>query len=423
MKTSRVLLSCMVFTLMMPAFADDTDVQQQGQGKREGYSKQQIGVAYTTAMVTQHSARTPSSGMGFQHIPVIAPNLNTQNNVQVSNQHPQPQPQIQNAPVGNRANNTAPTERFQASNQQYDSRSHRERQQEQNRRNYDNYANDGRNQIVRGSIGSDGYIRGNNTNLTNRGYIRADNSNLSNDGYIRTNQTRTINHGNSHGTYIRDRDNQGWQNNDRVTHYRMPYRQGYSDRYRVHYERTWPTSYGWRSHGWSRNYREADPYWFAVITSIALAQAWSDAEVAQAINDDNLRQQLIYDEDVRQQMIASGYPADQVYYRQDDSGAGYPPAGYDNPYDLNTTYPPQNQNVYYSPPVSSNPNSPLYSGAPLASGDQVANRNANQNALFFCNGGNKQQTVEAFRQVQSIDVSVWKTIESYNKCRSWAVSP
>ncbi len=414
MKTSRALLSCMVITLMMPAFADDADNQHRWQGKREGSARQST--AMTT--VTQAVARGPSqnSFTEFKHIPVVVQNANTQSSIQ------RPQPQIQNAPVGTRGNKTVPTERFQASNPQYDSRSHRDRnQQEQNRRNY---GNNDRSQIVGGGIGSDGYVRGNNTNLTNRGYIRADNSNLSSDGYIRTNQTRTINYGNSQGTYISDRDNQGWQNHDRVTtQYRMPYRQGYSDRYRVHYARTWPTNYGWRSHGWSRNYREADPYWFAVITSIALAQAWSDAEVAQAINDDNLRQQLIYDEDVRQQMIASGYPADQVYYQQDGSGAGYPPAGYDNPYDLNTTYPPQNQNAYDPQPASSNPNSPLYTGAPLASGDQVANRNANQNALFFCNAGNKQQTADAFRQVQSIDVSVWKTIESYNKCRSWAVSP
>ncbi len=285
---------------------------------------------------------------------------------------------------------------------------------------------DGRNRAVNDGIGSDGYIRANDPNLTSRGYIRADNSNLSSDGYIRTNQNRSINYGNSHGNYIRDRDNQGWQSHDRViTQYRMPYRQGYSDRYRVHYTRSWPSNYGWRSHGWSRNYREADPYWFALITSIALAQAWSDAELAQAINDDNLRQQLIYDEDIRQQMIASGYPVNQIDYPDDygDGPNGYPPSGYDNPYDLNTTYPPQNQNTYYPSPVSSNPNSPLYSGAPLASGEQVANRNANQNVLFFCNSGNKQQTAEALRQIQSPDMSVWKTIESYNNCRSWATSP
>lgn len=137
--------------------------------------------------------------------------------------------------------------------------------------------------------------------------------------------------------------------------------------------------------------------------------------MAQAINDDNLRQQLIYDEDIRQQMIASGYPADQIDYPDD--------YGYDNPYDLNSPYPPQSQNGYYPPPVSSNPNSPLYNGVPLASGDQIANRNANQNVLFFCNAGNKQQTLEALRLIQSPDMSIWKTLESYNKCRSWATAP
>lgn len=403
MKTSRVLLSCMVITMMMPAFADDSDGQHRGQGQRDGRVKQ------STATTT----------MEFKRIPVVVQNANAQNNIQGRIQRQQPR--IQNAPVG-RPNNAVQTERFQSSTQQYDSRNRRDRNQpEQNRRTA--YANNDRNQVVSGGIGSDGYVLGNNTNLTNRGYVRADNTNLSNTGYIRTNdQPRTINYGNSRGSYIRDRDHQGWQNQTRVTtQYRMPYRQGYSDRYRVHYQRTWPSNYGWRSHGWSRNYREVDPYWFALITSIALAQAWSDVEVAQAINDDNLRQQLIYDEDVRQQMITSGYPADQIDYPPDDYGND--PNGYDNPYDLNTTYPPQNQNTYTPPPVSSNPNSSLYSGAPLASGDQVANRNANQNALFFCNAGNKQQSAEAFKQVQSIDVSVWKTIESYNKCRSWAAAP
>ena len=412
MKTSRVLLSCMVITLMMPAFADDEDGQHRGQAKREGNSKQQM-----TEIVTQQAVAMghPSgSSMGFKHIPVIVQPRTVQTTIQT---RPQPPAQIQNAPVGNRPNNAATTERFQNENQQFDSRSnHHDRNlQEQNRRNF--YVNNDRNQSVSGGIGRDGYIRTNDPNLTNRGYIRADNSSLSSDGYIRTNTYGNINHGNSRGTYIRDRDNQSWQNRDRVTtQYRMPYRQGYSDRYRVHYTRGWPSNYGWRSHGWTVNYREADPYWFALITSIALAQAWSDAEVAQAINDDHLRQQLIYDEDIRQQMIASGYPPDQIYHGDDYDDQ------YDNPYDLNSTYPPQNPTTYY-PPASSNPNSPLYNGAPLASGDQIANRNANQNVLFFCNAGNKQQTAEAFKQVQSIDVSVWKTIESYNKCRSWAATP
>ena len=396
MKTTRVLLSCMVITLMMPAFADDTDSQHRGQGKRDGNSRQQ-----TTTTTTQPSVeirRSPNSFMGFKSIPIVVPRTNTQSNTQVNVQRPQPP--IQNEPVGNRRD--------------------RDRDgREQSRRDYANtdYANPYRNRNVNTGIGSDGYIRNNDPNLTSRGYVRANNSNLSSDGYIRTYQNRNINDGNSRGRYIRDQDNRGWRGSDRViTQYRMPYRQGYSDRYRVHYTRGWPSNYGWRSHGWTVNYREADPYWFALITSIALAQAWSDAEVAQAINDDHLRQQLIYDEDIRQQMIASGYPPDQIYYGDDYDDQ------YDNPYDLNSTYPPQNPTTYY-PPASSNPNSPLYNGAPLASGDQIANRNANQNVLFFCNAGNKQQTAEAFKQVQSIDVSVWKTIESYNKCRSWAATP
>lgn len=429
MKTSRVLLSCLVLTLMMPAFADDSDGQQRGQGKREGNAKQPAATVNQPSVVIKRSS---NSLLGFKSIPVVVSKMNTQNSVQ-----PRPQPQIQNEPVGSRVNNTVTAQPAQATNNQSNSRNRRDRnQQESDRRNDGNqyYANNyssnnNRNRTVSSGmsgIGSDGYVRFNDPNLTSRGYIRANNSNLSSDGYVRTFEDRNINYGNSRGRYIRDQDNQGWRGSDRVvTQYRMPYRQGYSDRYRVHYTRGWPSNYGWRSHGWSVNYREIDPYWFALITSIALAQAWSDAEVAQAINDNNLRQQLIYDEDIRQQMIASGYPPDQVYYSPNDydDEYGYPPAGYDNPYDLNTTYPPQNQNSNTSPPVSSNPNSPLYSGAPLASGDQVANRNANQNALFFCNAGNKQQTAEAFRRVQSIDVNVWKTIESYNKCRSWATSP
>ena len=427
----------MVITLMTPAFADDEDGQHREQAKRENNSKQQIAAAVTQqAVVMGHS---PNSSTGFKHIPVNLQPTTIQSHVQQSNVQARPQPQIQNAPVGNRTNNAASVERFHTpTNQQVDSKDRHDRsvQAQTHRNDYANnrndYANNGRNLVVSGGLGSDGYIRSADSNLTNRGYIRADNSNLSSDGYIRTNQTRTIqaptiNQGNSHGTYMRNRGNQGWQNQGRmITQYRMPYRQGYSDRYRVNYTRSWPTNYGWRVHGWSRDYREADPYWFAVITSIALAQAWSDAEVAQAINDDNLRQQLIYDEDIRQQMIASGYPADQVDYPSDDyddNSNGYPPAGYDNPYDLNTTYPSQNSNGYALPPASSNPNSPLYNGAPLASGDQVANRNANQNVLFFCNAGNKQKTAEAFRQIQSPDMSVWKTLESFNKCRSWAVLP
>lgn len=408
MKTSRALLSGMLITLMMPAFADDTEGSHRGQNKREGSVKQSIST--TTATMTQMAQppvvmrRSLNSFIGFKHTPTVVPNVSAPSNAP-SNVQRNPQPQIKNEPVGRSSlSGTVLTERFQSANQSFDSN--------QNHRHYD--VHNDRNLVAIGGIGRDGYVRTNDPNLTNRGYIRSDNSNFSSDGYIRTQQNRNINDGNSRVRYIRDRDYQGWRGDDRVTQYRMPYRQGYSDRYRVYYTQSWPGDYGWRSHGWSMNYREADPYWFAVITSIALAQAWSDAEVAQAINDDHLRQQLIYDEDIRQQMIASGYPANQMDYSPDDYG---------NPYDLNTTYPPQNQTVYYPPPVSPNQNSPLYSGVPLASGDQVANRNANQNVLFFCNAGNKQYTVETLRLIQSPDMSVWKTMESYNKCRLWAVSP
>ncbi|GAC1373987.1 MAG: hypothetical protein NVS3B3_13620 [Aquirhabdus sp.] len=428
MKTYRVLLSCMVLTLMMPAFADDTDGQHQGQGKRDGNSKQQTTATVATTS-TNGMVRTPNSFMGFKHLPLSAQTKIIQSNAQ-SNVQPRPQPQIQNSPVGRRAINVVSTQQVQGENTQFDSRNRRDGNgQEQNRRNYSNnyYANNydfnnNRNRTVSDGIGSDGYIRTSDPNLTSRGYVRANNTNLSSDGYIRTEQNRSINYGNSRGRYIHDQDNQGWRGQDRVfTQYRMPYRQGYSDRYRVHYMRGWPSNYGWRSHGWTVNYREADPYWFAIITSIALAQAWSDVEVAQAINDENLRQQLIYDEDIRQQMIASGYPADQIYYSDDGYGDqyGYPPSGYDNPHSLSRTYPP----AYYPPVVSNNPNSPLYNGEPLASGEKIANRNANQNVLFFCNAGNKQQALEALTAIQFPDMSIWKNIETYNKCRAWAISP
>lgn len=435
MKISRVLLSCMIVSFMMPAFADDTDGQHRWQGKRDSNSKQQTTTTITTTSPPIISSRAAGSLMGFKHLPVYVPPTTVQGNVQInsqSNVQGRSQPQIQNAPVGNHQNNSSQQLQQQLSNTKFETQNSwdRDNHDQYHHHNWNNGYNN-RNQTVNDGLGSDGYIRTTDSNLTSRGYIRADNSNLSSDAYIQMNQPRHINYGNSHGGYIHDQDDQGWQdqgwrNHDRgMSQYRMPYRQGYTDRYRVHYIQSWPSDYGWRSHGWSMNYRDDDPYWFAVITSIALAQAWSDAEVDQAINDQNLRQQLIDDEDIRQQMIASGYPVDQIDYLYADSGNrsyGYPLVRYDNPYDMRTTYPPQNPNTDYSSPTSNNPNSPLYNGVPLASGEQVANRNANQNALFFCNAGNKQQTADAIRQIQSPDMSVWKTTDAYNKCRSWATS-
>ena len=85
----------MLITLMMPAFADETDAQHREQGKRENNSKQQAATAVTQQAVNM--ARSPNSAMGFKHIPIrLQPS-----NPQVQSR---PQPQIQNAPVGNRGN-------------------------------------------------------------------------------------------------------------------------------------------------------------------------------------------------------------------------------------------------------------------------------------------------------------------------------
>jgi hypothetical protein len=202
--------------------------------------------------------------------------------------------------------------------------------------------------------------------------------------------------------------NNGWHNRDRVkVEYRTAYYPSYFDSYRASTP-SWPSYYhshqlGWHERGWRVDYQTVDPYWFAIISSIAVSQAWSNAQLARAINDDNLRQQMIEDEAIRQQMIASGYPRDQVYY------------------------PPRPQSYYSSPTISTtpipNPNSPLYGAKPLASGEQVANLNANKNVMFFCHFGNKQQTAEAFRQLKSPDMSVWKNLDSFNKCRAWASLP
>jgi len=83
--------------------------------------------------------------------------------------------------------------------------------------------------------------------------------------------------------------------------------------------------------------------------------------------------------------------------------------------------------VYYKQSVTVvSPNSPLYQGdarnsvESVTTGQQVANRNANQNVLFFCTAGNQAQTAEAFKQVKSADLSVWTDLESFAKCKAWA---
>ena len=82
--------------------------------------------------------------------------------------------------------------------------------------------------------------------------------------------------------------------------------------------------------------------------------------------------------------------------------------------------------VYYKQSVTVvDPKSPLYVGkvTSVTTGQQVVNRNANQNVLFFCVAGNRAQTAEAFKQVQNADLSVWTDLESFNKCKAWASSP
>ena len=268
----------------------------------------------------------------------------------------------------------------------------------------------------------------------------------------------------SQGHSIRSVPDRSWQN-----HYRMPLADGGNSRYSVRYHRGWHPDYDWRDHGWRTDYQSVDPYWFAVVTSMAFAQSWSDDELSQAINDDNLRQQLLYDASVRQQMVSSGFPEDQVDYPPEvvagDPGydpnydQGYyqgtnlradPGVGYDPNRDptFDPSYDPRNdpnyvstsapvyttERIYRAPPVpySLNPNSPNnpYEPSParpadpvsvsVTPGDQVANRNANKNVQFFCNAKNRAETQRAFRQVQSLDLSVWPDIESFNTCRIWS---
>lgn|GEM_PF-3162455 len=254
-----------------------------------------------------------------------------------------------------------------------------------------------------------------------------------------------------HDANDRGRGNAGWAHADRRpnytwvnNHYHMPFWNNNPERYRVVYRHEWPHHYDWHRYGWREDYAVVDPYWYAVITSIALSQAWSDAQLAQAINDDQLRQQLIYDADIRQQMLDSGYPADQIVYPDDGGGVppDYQPGPQDAPYPQDS-YPPDNspqsypqdnsQNSYppsdnsgYAPnpypagTSSTSPSSPLYPGG-VNSGASVANHNANQTMLFLCNAGNRAETANALQQVSAPDLSVWGTIDRFNSCKAWAL--
>jgi len=420
MKRTRLLLSCMVVAVMTSAYADDNDPQHQAERRAE-MNKQRANVPIQATTTTNQAP-----AMHFTHLPPRVqsdPTPQTQNGG-FQNRAPQNiHPVIQNAPVGfNRVNNpvnatpTSPV-RFQGNNQSRNSPSG------DSRWNHDS---------------------GQQREIHNQGFnnnVRF-NNNVSFNNNLNPNH---VIHSNDQGFNRGPHFTPGW-----VNHYRMPYRHGSSGAYRVHYAQSWPSNYGWRVLGWREDYRTVDPYWYAVITSMAVAQAWSDAEIAQAINDDNLRQQLIYDADVRQQMIDSGYPANQIDYPDSGAGADGYAASYPDdqnvPPDYNSQdqydqsqYPAQynqgqvstqtTQSGYYPPPdqpapTSVNPNSPLYNGGQdttAPSGEQIANLNANKNALFFCTAGNKSEAIQAFSQIQSPDMTVWKTMSSFDRCSAWAI--
>ena len=401
MKLTRILLSCMIAALIVPAaYADDNDQQHKfGEKRTDSKAAPNVTVAQATA---NSQGRFNQPRFNQQQVNGPRPSAAQPNNqfhfTPIST--PKPNTPLTSAPAG--------PQRFQGTNQP--SRSDRDAGQKQGLNNQSSH-NQGFNNNVRFN---------NNVNVNNSASFN-NNSKMNHRGSDR---------GGPHFT-------PGWEN-----HYRMPYRQGNSGGYRVNYAHSWPSNYGWRVHGWREDYRTVDPYWFAVITSMAVAQAWSDAEIAQAINDDNLRQQLIYDADVRQQMIDSGYPAAQVdypttsaegydssysddqsvpadYAGQDQSNQGQYPNSQEPAAVQSSYYPPPNQ----PEPSSVNPNSPLYNGgqdATAPSGEQVANVNANKNALFFCTAGNKQEAIQAFSQIQSPDLTIWKTMSSFDRCAAWA---
>jgi hypothetical protein len=409
MKLTRLILSLMVVAVMTPVYADNNDLQQQADN-REAVAKQRAAVA------AQTMASSQGRGMHFMPIPTIQP------------KPVQPPPVAQNTlqPIVNRPVGSV-----------------RDNHSDNHLDNHQNYQrNNGIRRLNRMDVSSHGDVRTDHPHDSHNDDNRND---VGGYGYSRPNNTTVI-----YGSRIRTqdvRDNDGYGNHGWENHYRMPYRSGNDGRYTVRYVRSWPINYGWRAHGWRVNYRTVDPYWFAVITSIAVAQAWSDAEIAQAINDDHLRQQLLYDADLRHQMVDSGYPSDQLYYL--DQGSN----GYASPYpddqgapysDNQRPYLPQydqgqgatqviqtTQSSYYPPPnqpapSSMTPNSPLYAGyqgVNMPSGEQIANLNANKNALFFCSAGNKQSTALALRSVIHPDLSVWKAMDAYNRCAMWASTP
>ncbi len=486
MKTIQLLLGVMVMSAMLSAYADDNNDPNQQRARGQQRSDQQS----RPATIVQPVSHQMSAAMGARSTfapPLPLPTQQvSQQAVQQATQQSH-QPQITNRPVasgGWQGRPAAPAPSFSQggfdNNQQIGGQGYRHRGGESGggyRGNnpqssvvtLGNAAPDGRDRRASAAgvamVAAGGVTA--STNNMPEWQRRQQNTRVGWNPNISTETTYTRASQNysggqwshdSQGHPIRTVPDRSWQN-----HYRMPYADGGSQRYAVRYHRGWQPDYSWRDHGWRTDYQTVDPYWFAVITSMAFAQSWSDDELSDAINDDNLRQHLLYDASVRQQMLSSGFPADQVDYPPEvlagdpgydpnydqgyyqgtnlraDPGAGYDPnrdPNYDPNYDPRNdpNYVPSSapvystERVYVTPPVPSSlnpysPNSPSVvnsSTKSVTSGDQVANRNANKNVQFFCNAKNRAETVRAFKQVQSMDLSVWPDIESFNTCRIWA---
>lgn len=480
MKTIQCLLGVMVMGAMLSAYADDNDPNQQhGRGQQRSNGQNNSAIIVQPAHSSQLSAAMGARSTFAPPLP-----LPTQQPVQVI----QPaQPQITNRPVasgGWQARPATPAPTFSQggfdNNNQIGHRGYNRRGGDRGESpativtttpaastgngNESWRGRDARGAAAGVALAAAGGAAANNRipewqrnqQNTQSGW----NPNVGPEtGYRRGNHIYNSGWSNdSQGHPVRAVPDRNWQN-----HYRMPYANGSAERYSVRYHRGWHPNYDWRDHGWRTDYRTVDPYWFAVVTSIAYSQSWSDDELAEAINDDNLRQQLLYDANVRQQMLDSGFPPDQVdyppqvlagdpgydpnysdgyyqgYNQRAQAGIGYDPTrdpAYDPNYDPRTdpNYVPTSAPVYVTQrtyqvpaaPASLNPyspNSPSYpdnSNSSITPGVQVANKNANKNAQFFCNAKNRAETARAFRQVESMDLSVWPDIESYNTCRIWS---
>jgi len=476
MKTRQFLLGVMVMSAMLSAYADDNNDPNQPHPRGQQRSDQ---ANHATIVVQPAASRAQvSAAMGARSTFAPPLPLPTQQVSQQAVQHATQQAQISNRPVASgswQGRPQAPAPTFSQGG--FDNNNQIGRQPFNRQGNTQGSASDVNVQGQRDERGHDmrdaaagaagagvshvpswqrnqqNTRTGWNPNIGPEVSYRQGNH-LYNDNAVQWSND-------SQGHPVRSVPDRNWQN-----HYRMPLADGNSQHYAVRYHRGWHPGYDWHEHGWRADYQSVDPYWFAVITSMAYAQSWSDDELSQAINDDNLRLQLLYDANVRQQMVDSGFPVDQVdyppqvmagdpsydpnydqgyyqgYNQRAEPGVGYDPnrdPAYDPNYDPRSdpNYVPSSapvyvtERVYRTPaaPASLNPYSPN-SPSPdngsnntnrsVTSGDQVANRNANKNVQFFCNAKNRAETARAFKQVQSMDLSVWPDIESYNTCRIWS---